>query len=268
MSKSVVITGSTRGIGRGLAENFLRLGAKVAISGTRSADVERLVSELESKFGTANVTGAACDITNPDDLEGLWKTAQKAFGSVDVWINNAGISLERKPIYELAAEDIQRIVDINLSGALLSARQALIGMTQQGHGQIWLMEGYGSNGMTGAGMVSYGATKYAVRYLTKALRKDAKDSGVQICALSPGIVVTDLLVGDYDLTSEEWKKTKKTLNILADRVETVTPWLAREVLATNKDGARVEWLTTGKAFKRFATAAFNKRDVFAGVEGA
>ena len=268
MSKSVVITGSTRGIGRGLADNFLKLGAKVAVSGRTSADVKALVKGLRSEYGAENVTGAACDITDAKKLTGLWNAAVKAFGSVDVWINNAGISIDRKPLWDLPTDEVMKIVDINLGGALLSARQALIGMKEQGHGQVWLMEGFGSDGMTGAGMVSYGATKRGVNYLTKALRKDAKDTDVHICALSPGIVVTDLLMRDYDLSSEDWKKTKKIMNILADKVETVTPWLAENVLKSTKDGDRVAWLTRGKAFKRFVTAGFNKRDLFADIPGA
>lgn len=249
MSKSVVITGSTRGIGRGLAENFLKLGARVTVSGRTAKDVKALIKELSGRYGAENVTGAACDITKPDQLAGLWAAAASHFGGVDIWINNAGISLDRKPIWELPPEEVMSIVDINLGGALLSARQAMIGMKEQGHGSIWLMEGFGSNGMSGAGMISYGATKRAVRYAIKALRKDAKGTGIHICTLSPGIVVTDLLLGDYDLSSDEWKKTKKTMNILADRVETVTPWLAENVLKSSKDGDKVEWLTTGKVFK-------------------
>ena len=91
---------------------------------------------------------------------------------------------------------------------------------------------------------------------------------MQVCALSPGIVVTDLLVGDYDLSSPEWQKSKKIFNILGDTVDTVTPWLADGVLKTNKNGASVAWLTGGKAFRRFMTAGFNKRDLFADIEGA
>lgn len=263
MTKSVVITGSTRGIGRGLAENFLKLGAQVTVSGRNPRVVKKLVTDLGQAHGEGNIAGVACNITNPKQLEGLWTAAAQAFGQVDVWINNAGISIDRKPLWKLPPEDIKNIVDINLGGALLAARQALIGMKAQGHGQIWLMEGFGSDGMTNSGMVPYGATKRGVNYLTKALRKDAKDLGVQICALSPGIVVTDLLLGDYDLSSDEWQKTKKIMNILADTVETVTPWLAENILKTDKDGARVAWLTRGKAFRRFASAGFNKRDLFA-----
>ena len=92
MTKSVVVTGSTRGIGRGLAENFLKFGAKVAVSGRSKTAVKALVSELSEKYGAENIAGADCDITNPKQLESLWHAAASAFGTVDVWINNAGIS--------------------------------------------------------------------------------------------------------------------------------------------------------------------------------
>jgi hypothetical protein len=91
------------------------------------------------------------------------------------------------------------------------------------------------------------------------------ESNVQVNVLSPGIVVTDLLIGDYDTATPEWEKAKKIFNILGDKVETVTPWLVNGVLKAQKNGARVEWLTTGKAFRRFMTAGFNKRDLFADI---
>ena len=79
--------------------------------------------------------------------------------------------------------------------------------------------------------------------------------------LSPGMVVTDLLTHDY--TPEEFEKAKKIFNILADKVETVTPWLASGCSPAGRNGSRVAWLTKGKAARRFATAAFSKRDLFA-----
>jgi hypothetical protein len=95
-----------------------------------------------------------------------------------------------------------------------------------------------------------------------------KDTPVQVCTLSPGIVVTDLLMGDYDLASPEWQKSKRIFNILGDTVETVTPFLVDGILKTDKSGGKVVWLTGGKAFGRFMTAGFNKRDLFADLEGA
>lgn len=268
MAKRIVITGSTRGIGNGLAREFLKRQCQVAVSG-RSADrVETVVAELGQYYGASKICGAACDITNPEQLQDLWDHAADAFGGVDIWINNAGMSIGREPLWEQSDEDLARLVDTNITGVLLASKSAISNMVRQGHGQVWNTEGFGSDGATQPGMAAYGASKRAVRYLQKALRKDTADTPVQICTVSPGIVVTDLLTGDYDLTSEQWEKSKKIFNILGDKVHTVTPWLADHILAADKSGARVVWLTRRKAFARFMTAAFRKRDLFIDVENA
>lgn len=260
--KTVVITGSTRGIGRGLADNFLQRDCKVVISGRQAAAVESVVAALAGRYGADRVAGRACEITDGAQLQGLWDEAVNRFSRVDIWINNAGVSAPRKPLADTDESDIQRVVATNLGGTLLANRVALRGMLAQGSGQVWNMEGFGSGGQVQPGMCVYGASKRAVNYINKALQKEVRGSGVQVCTLSPGIVVTDLLVGDYDTTSAEWEKSKKIFNILGDRVETVTPWLVDGVLKTNRSGATVAWLTTGKAFRRFMTAGFNKRDLF------
>lgn len=262
--KTVVITGSTRGIGRGLAEAFLARGCKVVVAGRGAAAVEATVAALDARY-PEQVVGTACDITQVAQLENLWRVACTRFGRVDVWINNAGMSIARGPLHEAKTSDIEAIVATNLTGALLANRVVIAAMLAQGGGQVWNMEGFGSNGATQPGMAAYGATKRGINYLIKALQKELKGTPVQVCTLSPGIVVTDLLVGDYDLQSQEWAKAKKIFNILGDTVETVTPWLAEQVLASNKPGAKVAWLTTGKAFGRFMSAGFKKRDLFAAI---
>lgn len=262
--KTVVITGSTRGIGRGLAEAFLARGCTVVVSGRTAAAVDKTVAALSARY-PGMVVGTACNITQVSQIEELWKKSISSFGQVDVWINNAGMSIRRGPLHETRPADIEAIVATNLTGVLLANRVVIAAMVAQGSGQVWNMEGFGSNGATQPGMAAYGATKRAINYLNKALQKELKGSPVQVCTLSPGIVVTELLVGDYDPKSEAWAKAKRIFNILGDKVETVTPWLADKVLASNKPGARVAWLTTGKAFGRFMTAGFNKRDLFSGL---
>lgn len=263
--KTVVITGSTRGIGRGLADNFLARGCGVFISGRSQQAVDAVVAELGRRHGADKVAGQACEISDGEQLQALWDAAAQRFSRVDIWVNNAGVSAPRRNLAETDQLDIRRVVDVNLCGLLLANRVALRGMQGQGDGQIWNMEGFGSGGQVQPGMCVYGATKRAVNYINKALQKEVKGTGVQVCTLSPGIVVTDLLVGDYDISSAEWEKSKKIFNILGDRVETVTPYLVDGVLKTDRSGAKVVWLTTGKAFRRFMTAGFNKRDLFTGV---
>lgn len=259
--KTVVITGSTRGIGRGLAQAFLERGCNVVISGRSEDVVAKALRPLVAQFPD-RVAGHACDITAVDQIQALWDSAKNSFGKVDVWINNAGMSIHRGPLHEADPAAIEAIVATNLSGVLLANRVVIAAMLKQGSGQVWNMEGFGSNGATQVGMASYGATKRAINYLNKAMQKELKGSPVQVCTLSPGIVVTDLLVGDYEAGSEAWEKAKRIFNILGDTVETVTPWLADQVLASNKPGAKVAWLTNGKAFGRFMTAGFRKRDLF------
>ncbi|MDG2263306.1 MAG: SDR family NAD(P)-dependent oxidoreductase [Actinomycetota bacterium] len=268
MSKRVVITGGTRGIGNGLAREFLKRECQVTITGRSESSVAAAVTELGGYYGEGRVAGSVCHVTDSSQLQGVWDVASEKFGGVDVWINNAGMSIERKPLWKQSDEAIEAVVGTNITGALLASKVAITNMLDQGHGQLWNTEGFGSDGATQAGMAAYGSTKRAVRYMQKALRKDTADTPVQICTLSPGIVVTDLLVGDYDLTSEQWEKAKKIFNILGDDVHTVTPWLADQVLAADTSGARIAWLTRRKASRRFMTAAFNKRDLFAEVDGA
>lgn len=258
----IVVTGSTRGIGRGLAESFLDRGCRTVVTGRSPATVDRAVGELSDRFGAELVGGCPVDVTDIEQLRTLWSDSVDHFGRVDIWINNAGASAKRKPLWEQTAEEISTVVDTNLTGLLLASKVALEGMVAQSHGALWNMEGFGSNNEAQTGMAAYGATKRAVKYLNKALQKDVEGTGVLVNTLSPGIVATDLLIDDYDHTSEEWAKAKKIFNILGDDVQTVTPWLAEKVLAADKTGQRVAWLTKRKAAGRFMTASFNKRELF------
>ena len=254
---AVVVTGGTRGIGFGLAKELLAAGCQVAICGRTASAVDAAVGALG-----AGVVGVAADVTDEAGMQKLWDQAVEAFGSVDIWINNAGVSAPRVPFVDADVQQAWHAVEVNLKGVMTGTSVALRGFTAQGSGQLWNMEGFGSGGQKASGMASYGASKRAVTYFTQALRKDLKGSPIQVGLLSPGIVVTDLLVGDYDGDPEGFAKAKKIFNILGDKVETVTPWLAAQVLQTRKTGTHVQWLTRRKALLRFATA-FRKRDLFA-----
>lgn len=259
-SPVVVVTGGTRGIGLGLAREFLARGARVVVCGRSQSAVDKALAELGQPNRT---TGIATDVTDRSQVQELWHHSVAAFGRVDVWINNAGVSMKSKPIVEATPEEIRDVYDVNVFGAYNGSIVAATQMSAQlGGGFVWNMEGFGSDGRVQKGIGVYGSSKRAVRYLTEALVKEYKDTSVKVGFLSPGIVVTDLLVGDYDGDPEGFAKAKKIFNILGDHVETVTPYLAEKVLAATKHGARVEWLTNLKAAKRFATAGFAKRDLF------
>ena len=261
--KTVVITGGTRGIGRGLALELLKRGARVAISGRNGATATKAAAELEAAASASGrIIGVGCDASSFEQAQALWDAAAAKFGRIDIWVNNAGISAPRKPFTAQKPETMREVVDTNILGVMYATSVALAGMGKQGSGFIWNMEGFGSGGQKQNGMAVYGLTKRAVTYFTESVAKELKDSKVGVGFLSPGIVATDLLLGDYKDSTAEWERAKKIFNILGDKVETVTPFLAEGILNTTKNGARVAWLTSGKAFARFATAAFKKRDLF------
>ncbi len=201
-------------------------------------------------------------MTQIEQVQALWDAAVAHFGRIDIWINNAGINHPRRDFWEHSPEQIQAVVDANLVGVMYGSQVALRGMLDQGSGGLYNMEGMGSDGRQVEGMTLYGTTKYSLHYLTDALVEETKRTPVLVGALSPGMVITDMLTREEVRSEEDWQTTKRVFNILADRVEDVTPWLARQILDNDKTGVRIKWLTRGKIIARFMTAPFRKRDLF------
>lgn len=260
--KTIIITGSTRGIGYGLAAEFLKRGCRVAINGRSPNNVAKAVRALARQHGDARVSGQSGDVSRLEDQQALWDAAVAAFGPVDIWINNAGIGHPLRMVWELPPETVQQVVDINLKGLIFGAQVAIRGMIAQGFGHLYNMEGFGSNGRTRPGISLYGSTKAAVRFLSRSLARETEGTGVKVSTLSPGIVITDLLTDQYRDDPQGLEAAKRVFNTLGDKVETVTPWLAEKVLANDESGACIEWLTPTKLIGRFATAPFSKRDLF------
>ena len=260
--KTVVITGSTRGIGYGLADSFLALGCAVTISGRTLASVEEAVAELAAQHEPDRVFGQPCDVTDFEQVQALWDAAKARFGKVDIWINNAGIGHSQTDCWDHPPEQIKAVVETNLVGAMYGAKVALRGMLDQGFGSFYNMEGLGSDDRLVKGLALYGCTKAGLRYLTQSWVQETQGTPVLVGALRPGMVMTDLVTKPYEERPEEWERAKRIFNILADRVETVTPWLAQKVLTNDKTGVRFTWLTRGKVIGRFLAAPFRKRDVF------
>lgn len=258
----VVITGSTRGIGLGMARSFLSAGCGVVISGRAQQIIDELCKNLSQTYGTDRVKGCVCDVGEYEQIQGLWDFCIKHFGQIDIWINNAGLGHNNLPFWEQDVEKIDEILRVNLRGVIYGSRVAIRGMLSQGWGDVYNMEGLGSDGRVIFGQTIYGTSKSGLAYLTKALAKETKAKAVNVSALSPGMVITDLLLGNTDISSDSFKKGKKIFNILADRVETVTPWLVRRILLNSGRGKDIRWLTTRKILWRFLRAPFSKRDIY------
>jgi len=260
--RTIVITGSTRGIGLGLAQEFLARECQVVISGRSQETVNAAIQKLIEKYPAENIMGCPCDVRELEQVQALWDRSLAHFGTVDIWINNAGLGTAPANFWTIPAETTDRIIDVNIKGLMHGCQVAIQGMEKQGAGFIYNLEGLGSDGRHVDRIATYGTSKRAIAYFTEGLAIELKNGPVKIGSLSPGMVITDLLMGDYDQDSQRWQEAKKIFNILADQVETVTPWLVEKMLANDKNGRRIRWLTTPKIIWRFISAPLLKRDPF------
>lgn len=262
-TKHIIITGSTRGIGYGLAEAFLALGCSVTVSGRSREGVEKAAASLKSGYDAGRVFGLACDVTVPEQVQALWDQSIEKFGKIDVWINNAGLSGDQGMVWELSAEEARIPIRTNILGTIYGSQVAMRGLLAQGRGAIYNMEGMGSDGRKHAGLTMYGTSKYAVHYFTESLALEAKGTPVIVSALRPGMVITDLVTDRFKGRPEEWERARKVFNIIADSVENVAPWLAKKILANQKHGAILSYSSTWKMLWRFVSQPFVRRDLFA-----
>lgn len=243
--KTIVITGSTRGIGLGLAKEFLKHGHQLVINGRSTEKVEKVVEELR-QIGS-DVIGVGGSVDELKTHENLFSDAVAKFGKVDFWINNAGIPQENKSFIDLKNEKIKSLCDVNIYSLMLGSKIAANKMIEQGFGKIFNMEGFGSKGRIMDKITLYGTSKRAVNYFTKSLANELKTTNVQVCVLSPGMVRTEFLDGALDNQSpEEAKKFKKVYDVIAEDVDVVTEFLVAKMLKSTKNYDRIEFLSGAK----------------------
>jgi len=258
--KNIVITGSTRGIGLCMAKEFLKNGCNVTISGRSDKNFEKLKADL-FKY-EKQITFSVCDVRDIKQLENLWSKAFEKWGSVDCWINNAGMNSTHEYLYNTDQCYIDRVIDTNIKGVVYGSKVAAQNMLEQGYGQIWNMEGLGSNNMIQSKTILYGTSKHALTYFTKGLAKELENTNVLAGRLSPGMMLTEFITKtpdgkDSEVVSE--KDFKKIFNILADRPETVAEYFIPRIIKNNKNNKQIAWLTNSKVIWRFLSSIFIKR---------
>jgi NAD(P)-dependent dehydrogenase (short-subunit alcohol dehydrogenase family) len=187
--KVIVITGSTRGIGRAIAEVFAEEGAKIVIC-SRNESVVNEVCEIFTKQGF-KVSGISVDVSDQSDLEKLLQHTIKTWDRVDVWINNAGLTGGFRPLEDMNPEEITAIVDVNLTGVLKACRLIIPYFIKQNGGILINLSGKGGRGEASPFLTTYAATKAAVTNLTKSLAKENKEYPLSIHSVVPGMVETD-----------------------------------------------------------------------------
>ncbi len=189
--KNAVVTGSTSGIGLGIAEALAADGMNVVLNGFGKADeIERTRSDLSARHGVEALFSGA-DMTKPDEIISMVKEAEGELGSVDVLVNNAGIQ-HVSPIEDFPPEKWDAIIAINLSSSFHTIRAALPGMKARKWGRIINLAS--AHGLVASPFKSaYVSAKHGILGLTKTIALEAAEHGVTVNAICPGYVKTPLV---------------------------------------------------------------------------
>ncbi|MGI9238782.1 MAG: SDR family oxidoreductase [Woeseiaceae bacterium] len=254
---NVVITGSTKGIGRGLAREFARRGSNVVISGRSEQALDDAAAAIGDVPG--KIVRQVCEVSDRRQLQRLWDAAIEHLGSVDIWVNNAGLARTIWPIIETPPEQIDAMLQTNMPGTINGSIVAAKGMAAKGSGKIFNMLGGGSDGEYFPGIAIYGTTKRGLDYFTTALAKELKGTGVVVGRIRPGMVVTEAVIREARENRENFQKSRKMINNLVDQVETVSPFLVDKMLAFDTSGGKIRWLTGGKIGWRMLKSRFKPR---------
>jgi len=206
MSKVIVLTGATRGLGRALVPHFVRAAHKVAGCG-RSADH---VAQLRQQFGAPHLF-AAVDVTDAAAVEAWAKEVLQELGPPDLLINNAAVMNRLAPLWAVPADDFDRLIDVNVKGVANAIRAFVPAMVARKSGVIVnLSSGWGRS--TSPEVAPYCASKYAIEGLTKSLAQELP-AGMAAVPLNPGVIDTDMLrsawgseAGGYP-AADQWAQT-------------------------------------------------------------
>ncbi len=210
--KVAVITGSTKGIGKAVAHEFVRQGAKVVITSASYANVQAAVAE----FPSGTVYGCVCNVVSMSEMEQLIVEAIGKFGKVDCFINNAGISDPFRSITESDPDEWGKVIDTNLKGTYNGCRAAISYFLRENRkGKVINMAGSGSDKGSNTPWISaYGSTKAAIARFTYAVAEEYRHTGISVMLLHPGLVRTGMVSADNPTI--ELSRQLATFNTILD----------------------------------------------------
>ena len=183
--KVAIVTGASRGIGRSIAETFVREGAKVVICGRKQETLDQVAREI----GPA-VKPIACHVGQLDQIDGMMDAVTREFGRIDILVNNAGLSRGMEKLYTGRVEDWEEMIDTNIKGLLYVARAVVPGMVVRGRGHVVNLGSMAGEMVYPNGAV-YCGTKAAARAINDGLREDLLGTPVRVTSVDPGLVETD-----------------------------------------------------------------------------
>ncbi len=188
-NRTALITGASRGIGRAIALAFAKEGARVAAVATKKPLLDSLVAEIKQQGREA--FSIIADVSKWDDVQRMVDETLRAFGSLDVLVNNAAIIDPIKPTLEITPKEWDRLMAININGVLYGCQAAIPIMRKQGYGRIQNL-GSGLEYMGMPGVCAYAASKAAVTAITRTLANETKGENIKINVHYPGNIKTDM----------------------------------------------------------------------------
>jgi 3-oxoacyl-[acyl-carrier protein] reductase len=193
-----IITGGARGIGKAVALTLMREGAKVVLVDVDKDRLEALQKEIEGKGGVA--IAVRCDITKGPEVKGMTAQIHKTFGRIDILVNNAGI-IRRGTIETMTEEDWDRVIEVNLKGTFNCCKAVVEIMKQQSYGKIVNVSSIAGKMGDITSAPGYGSSKAGVDALTKTLARQLAPYGINVNAVSPHAIETEM--------SAQWSEERR-----------------------------------------------------------
>lgn len=189
--RTAVVTGGSKGIGRGIAETFADAGVNVVISGRNQADIDTAVADLAGRAGA--VSGVAADVTSPEDCRRVVDAAVERHGGLDIVCANAGIFPSGR-LEDLTPDDIEQVIGVNFKGTVYIVQAALSALAASGHGRVVITSSI-TGPVTGyPGWSHYGASKAAQLGFLRTAAMELAPKKITVNAVLPGNIITEGLI--------------------------------------------------------------------------
>ncbi len=210
-----VVTGAGRGIGEGIAHVFAEAGAAVVCAARRTEEIERVAKDIREAGGRA--IAVTTDVTNEAQIEALGDAAVSEFGSLDIWVNNAGGSPVQSKLVDLPMDEWEATLRLNVTSPWLCARAAAKRMGEQGGRILNISSRAGSDPVPGSG--HYSAAKAAINNLTVSLARELGPR-IRVNCIEPGAVPTEIMMQALGLKEENLPNLERNLRLPAGRLGT------------------------------------------------
>jgi NAD(P)-dependent dehydrogenase (short-subunit alcohol dehydrogenase family) len=243
--RSALVTGGSKGVGKGISECLSEAGARVAVVGTDTAAAKQTAAELAGE-----AIAISADVSDADSVAAMAERVRKELGGLDIVVNNAGVNLRPMPLQDVSETEWDRVMDVNLRGVFLVSRAVIPMLIESDHGRLLNISSI--IGQSGYPLMSpYVASKFAVTGITQSLAHELAPYGVTVNTIYPGIIQTQMNSGIVALLSESERRSQE---------EVWETWKARIPLGTFQSprdvGEMAAFLASDRA-RHVTGAAFN-----------